>query len=250
MPGGVGSSGGGFYDDEEVLRAYLDHRHAGTASPNTVMEEPAFLDELGSVGGARVLDLGCGDGSFAAQVLRRGASAYLGIDGSKAMIDVAVRDHAGPAATFEVGDIEDLAMPEAAFDLVTSRMALHYVEDLRPVLDAVRSILRPGGRLLFSVVHPVITCHAEPSSGPRASWVVDDYFVPGPRTRPWFGRVVTWHHRTTEHYVTALGDCGLVLTSLRECEPDATLLADDPLELERRRRVPLMLLLSATRPER
>ena len=239
--------GGDFYDDD-VRRAYLSHRHAGTSSPNTVMEEPAFLAELGAVQGVRVLDLGCGDGAFAAQVLDRGAATYLGIDGSEAMIDVAVRASARPGASFQVGDIEDLATPAAAFDIVTSRMALHHVADLEPVLAAVRRSLVPGGRLLFSVVHPVVTCHADPSAtGRRTSWVVDDYFVPGPRTRPWFGREVTWYHRTIEEHVTALRTSGLVLTSLRECAPDAALLADDPDELARRRRVPLMLLLAATR---
>ena len=248
MGADLGGRGGSAYDDE-VRDAYLAHRHAGTSSPNTVMEEPAFLDELGTVRGARVLDLGCGDGAFARQVLDRGAVTYLGIDGSAAMIDVAIRADAGPAASFAVGDIEDLSTPPEAFDLVTSRMALHHVADLGPVLTAVRSTLVPGGRLIVSVVHPVVTCNADPSAtGRRTSWVVDGYFVPGPRTRPWFGRDVTWYHRTIEQHVAALRASGLVLTSLRECEPDAVLLADEPDELARRRRVPLMLLLAATRP--
>ena len=244
---GTEGRGGDVYDDD-VIEAYRSHRHAGTSSPNTVMEEPAFLDELGAVRGARVLDLGCGDGAFAAQVLDRGAASYLGIDGSEAMIDVAVRANASPDASFEVGDIEDLSTPEASFDVVTSRMALHHVADLLSVLRAVHRTLVPGGRLIFSVVHPVVTCHAEaPSTGRRTSWVVDEYFVPGPRTRPWFGREVTWHHRTVEHHVMAVRSSGLVLTSLRECEPDPVLLAGEPDELARRRRVPLMLLLAASR---
>ena len=244
----MGTGRGGDVYDDDVIAAYLSHRHAGTSSPNTVMEEPAFLDELGTVRGARVLDLGCGDGTFASQVLDLGAATYLGIDGSAAMIDVALRSDPSPGASFEVGDIEDLSTPAAAFDVVTSRMALHHVADLTSVLLAIRRTLVPGGRLVFSVVHPVITCHLEPSAaGRRTSWVVDDYFVPGPRTRPWFGREVTWHHRTVEQHVTAIAASGLALTSLRECEPDAALLADEPDELARRRRVPLVLLLAVTR---
>jgi ubiquinone/menaquinone biosynthesis C-methylase UbiE len=237
--------GGGFYDVEGTHAAYLAHRHSGTASPNTVMEEPAFLAALGPVDGLRVLDLGCGDGSFATHALDRGAVSYLGIDGSTLMITTAERDHGSERARFAVGDIEDLVTEAASVDVVTSRMALHYVEHLEPVLATVRRALVPGGRLVVSVVHPVITCHDEPAAGPRTSWTVDDYFLPGPRVRTWFDSPVTWYHRTVEQYVRALRSAGFALTELSECEPDERLLADDIDELARRRRVPLMLVLAA-----
>lgn len=165
------------------------------------------------------------------------------------MIEIAVRDHGTDRARFTVGDIEDLSVEAEAFDVVTSRMALHHVEHLGPVLAAVHRSLVPGGRLVCSVVHPVITCHDRPSTGRRTSWTVDNYFVAGGRTRPWFGGTVTWYHRTVEQHVTALAENGFRLASLRECEPSAALLADDQEELRRRRRVPLMLVLAATRAE-
>jgi hypothetical protein len=40
---------------------------------------------------------------------------------------------------------------------------------------------------------------------------------------------------------------GFAVESLSECEPDPSLLADAPEELERRRRVPVILLVSARR---
>jgi ubiquinone/menaquinone biosynthesis C-methylase UbiE len=237
--------GGAFYDDDRTHAAYLAHRHSGTASPNTVMEEPGFLAALGPVAGLRVLDLGCGDGSFATHALDRGAISYLGIDGSKLMISTAERDHGSDRAKFAVGDIEDLVTEEGAVDVVTSRMALHYVEHLAPVLATVRRALVPGGRLVVSVVHPVITSHDEAATGPRTSWTVDNYFVPGPRVRTWFDTQVTWYHRTIEQYARALRAAGFTLTELSECEPDERLLIDDVHELARRRRVPLMLVLAA-----
>jgi len=93
--------------------------------------------------------------------------------------------------------------------------------------------------------NPVCPGERSEAGGPRSSLTVDDYFTRGPRPREWFRRSVTWHHRTVEDYVGALLDAGLQLQRLSECEPDSSLLAEDPVELARRRRVPLMLLLSA-----
>jgi len=47
-----------------------------------------------------------------------------------------------------------------------------------------------------------ITSHqATPTPGLRTSWLVDDYFLPGPRRRAWMGSAVIWFHRTVEAYV-------------------------------------------------
>ncbi|MEC5179665.1 hypothetical protein RCH07_001004 [Arthrobacter sp. CG_A4] len=59
------------------------------------------------------------------------------------------------------------------------------------------------------------------------------------------GDTVTWFHRTIEQYVGALTGAGFTLTALRECEPEPGRSGGDEGELERRRRVPLFLLLSA-----
>lgn len=242
--------GGEFYEAEGVRDAYLRHRHDGERSPNKVMEEPAFIDALGSVAGCRVLDLGCGDGSTAGLILAKGAASYVGLDGSAGMIDRARAGRADDRVRFEHGDIEDLEVGAGEFDVVISRMALHYVERLGPVFDRVHRALRVGGRLVFSVVHPVITSHDSPGDGPRTSWVVDGYFCRGPRERAWFGSTVVWQHRTIEDYVRLATEHGFRLDSLSECQPSAELLAGDADELARRRRVPLMLLVGATRRSR
>ena len=249
MRNGKGCRGGEVYDEPGVRDRYLRHRHSGTASPNVVMEEPHLLAVLGGLHGAAVLDLGCGDGSSASLTLDLGAASYIGVDGSAAMIDAAQASQDDPRAKFVHASIEELALPPASFDLVMSRMALHYVEHLAPVLFMIRRLLRPGGRFVFSVTHPVITSYLPVQTGPRTDWTVDDYFVRGPRERPWFGTTVTWHHRTVEDYFVAINDVGLRVKHLRECEPAAELLVANSSELARRRRVPLILLLSAVAPD-
>jgi cyclopropane fatty-acyl-phospholipid synthase-like methyltransferase len=211
------------------------------------MEEPAVLDELGDASGLRVLDLGCGDGSFAPTVLGRGAASYVGVDGSPSMVRTARAAIETRSASFELCSIEEFDAPAGSFDLVTSRMALHHVADLAAVLGTIHRLLTADGRLIFTAVHPVVTSHDDQPPGPRTTWTVDRYFEPGPRRRAWFGHQVTWHHRTIETYVRALQDAGFSLDRLSECEPRPALLGDDAGELARRRRVPLMLLLAGSR---
>lgn len=241
----VTGRGGDFYDDR-VTAQYLAHRHTSRTSPNLLMEEPAFIDAVGDVRGHRVLDLGCGGGATASLMLDAGASSYRGIDGSPQMIAEA-QALEDPRATFEVADIEDFAPDRGSFDLIISRMALHYVSDIRTVLSQASDGLAGGGSIVFTVAHPVLTAHDGESGDRRSNWTVDHYFVRGPRPRQWFGATVTWHHRTIEDYVSAAFDAGLHLRRLSECEPSRSLLTGDPDEFARRQRVPLMLLIAAQR---
>lgn len=231
-----------FYNDADSLAAYLAHRHSEVTSPNLVMENPAFRDELGSVNGLDIVDLGCGDGTFAAECVEAGCGSYFGVDASPGMIERA--ELAAPTASFECAGMDAVDLAPRAYDLVVARMALHYLADLDPVLSSVHRSLRPGGRLIFSVVHPVLTAALATSEGQRTSVTVDDYFAPGDRRRPWFGSEVTWHHRTIEEYVSAVLDAGFELTALRECPPIEALFEGDRAEFERRRRVPVFLLVS------
>ncbi|MFB9530329.1 class I SAM-dependent methyltransferase [Nonomuraea roseola] len=241
--------GGAFYDAPQVMERYLQHRHSGVHSPNHVMEEPVLLDELGPVAGLRVLDLGCGDAVIGRTLLAAGCRSYLGIDGSTEMTRAATASLAGTSGRVERMDIEKFSAPPHTFDLIISRLALHYVDDLDAVLSACWSSLSPGGRLLITVVHPVITSHEarQSTKEARTNWVVDNYFHPGARQRNWLGNRVTWYHRTIEDYVTALTRADFALTSLRECAPRHDRFDGDTAEFARRQRVPLFLLLAGSR---
>ena len=125
-------------------------------------------------------------------------------------------------------------------------MTFHWLGELAPVFAGIGRCLRPGGRLVFSVEHPVITScsEARPETGSRTNWIVDDYFVSGPRTARWFGVTVQKYHRTLEDYFCELRQAGLLVEDLREATPRAEYIVD-PGELRRRQRVPLILLLRA-----
>ena len=81
-----------------------------------------------------------------------------GIDAAPEMIEEAKKKaaHNGQEVIFDVGLIEQLDFPEATFDVVISRLAIHHLpNDLKPRGFAeILRVLKPGGRLLIADFNP------------------------------------------------------------------------------------------------
>ena len=102
---------------------------------------------------ARVLDYGCGDGSFLT-MLMGGANApslAVGAEVSRELTEDNRRRLAVPGLDFVM--IEALDAPEhaGAYDLVACMEVLEHMLDLSSMLDKLTRLLAPGGRLLISV---------------------------------------------------------------------------------------------------
>jgi len=141
-----------FYD-ESVFATYRQRRE-DPDNPNNTLEKPVLLELLGDLAGLRLLDLACGDAAFGREALALGARGYTGIDGSANMVAAARQTLDGSGGTVAQATIEGWVYPPAAFDLVLSRLALHYVEDFAAVCAQIRRTLTAGGRFVFSVDHP------------------------------------------------------------------------------------------------
>jgi 2-polyprenyl-6-hydroxyphenyl methylase / 3-demethylubiquinone-9 3-methyltransferase len=108
------------------------------------------------LGGARVLDVGCGGGILADAMARRGADV-LGIDLADKPLKVA-QLHAlegEPASvSYRLVAAEDLAreMPRQ-FDAVTCMEMLEHVPDPASVVQACAALAKPGGAVFFSTIH-------------------------------------------------------------------------------------------------
>lgn len=134
----------------------LEADDAGRLISNTLVE----LSAIGP--GDTVLDVGAGYGEpglTAARSVLPGGTVVC-TDMSSAMLAVA-RERASSQGLdnveFVEQDAEDLAFPHDSFDAVLSRQGLQFVTDVEAVLVALRSLLRPGGRLAAAVWGPAAT---------------------------------------------------------------------------------------------
>jgi cyclopropane fatty-acyl-phospholipid synthase-like methyltransferase len=162
------------------------------------------------------------------------------------MVNLAKEQLVGTAGEVELARMEDWRYPKEQFDLVLSRLALHYVEDVSAVFARVFEALVENGRFIFSIEHPVITSSdkAWRERGPRQHWIVDDYFDTGIRETLWMNGEVIKYHRTIEDYFMTLREVGFVVDAVRESRPNPDLFTE-PATYQRRKRIPLMLFFSA-----
>ena len=128
------------YDEVDSLQKWLAEMH---------------LARLELQGGERVLDIGCGEGKISAEIAQRLASgSVLGVDRSILMVSFA-RSHfpssACPNLGFEIADATALPY-RAAFDLVVSFNALHWVRDQDAALRGIRAALKESGRTFLQFV--------------------------------------------------------------------------------------------------
>ena len=161
-------------DYDSFAEAYSAANEVGLF--NAWYERPATLALAGDVVGRRILDAGCGSGPLSAALRDRGA-IVTGFDKSAAMVELA-RRRLGPDADLRVADLAaPLPFPDGAFDDVIASLVLHYLEDWTAPLAELRRVLRPGGRLIASVDHPL---QGHPVVRPGS-----DYFATYEHTEEW-----------------------------------------------------------------
>ena len=93
----------------------------------------------------RALDVGCGQGFFAAR-LASVAAHVDAVDVDRATLDLAARLHPAGRVSFRAGDFLAMGLPAGGYDVVASIAALHHMEVVG-ALREMRRLLRPGGRL-------------------------------------------------------------------------------------------------------
>jgi SAM-dependent methyltransferase len=200
-------------------------------------------------GAARVLDLGCGEGQIGRLAVAGGAERVVGVDASAAQITEAGRRGGGVAYARATAT----ALPLAAgwFDAVVSCLVLEHVEDLDGALDEIARVLRPGGRFVLFVNHPLFQT---PGSGwiddqvldpPEQYWRVGPYLSEGvsiEEVDP--GVRLPFFHRPLSRYVNAMVARGLYVTRMVEPAPPSRFLALAP-QYADAASIPRLLLLRA-----
>lgn len=166
------------------------------------IEHATVLELLPDVRGLTVLDAGCGTGRYLRELESRGAMA-VGMDLSMPMLERA-REAAGRVAR---ADIRALPFDAMSLDLVVCGLALGDVAEIELALAEIARVLRPGGRVIYSVVHP---------AGEAAGW--SRTFESGGRQWAIDG---FWH--SLDRHRQACGASGLTIEEWREPALDAAL---------------------------
>lgn len=202
--------------------------HASDGLYNAHYDRPACLSLLGDVAGKRVLDVACGPGLYARELVARGATV-TGFDQSPRM--VALASECVPSGRFEVHDLADpldwLAGEE--FDLVLFALAYEYVDDRVAALRSLRGVLSPAGAVVLSRQHPT------------ADWLRNggSYFETRLVEEVWSKG---WHQRywiaPLEATCAEIAEAGFLIERLIEPRPVAAGAHGDPEDFERLQREP------------
>lgn len=145
---------------EDNADAWSRHVRAGYDVYRDALNTPAFLAILPDVAGAIGLDIGCGEGANTRSIARCGA-IITGIDFAPTFIKYAEEaETAEPLGIrYHVANAAALPFADASFDFATAFMSLMDMPRQDLVLKEVCRVLKPGGFLQFTILHP---CFAPP----------------------------------------------------------------------------------------
>ncbi len=188
---------------------------------------PLIAQHLPSSG--RLIDVGCGEG----QVARVAAAAgleVLGVDPAQTQVDVARERGGGP--TYEQGSATDLDAEDESFDAAVACLVFEHIAEVDTALAEVARVLRPGGRFLFLLNHPLLQT---PGSGwiddqvldpPEQYWRIGPYLTEADTVEEVErGVFIRFYHRPLHRYLNAAYDAGLGLVRMEEPAPPPGFLA-------------------------
>jgi SAM-dependent methyltransferase len=211
------------YDRPDFFNTYLTLPRQQKGH-DSAPEWPTLRGMIGTVTDQQVLDLGCGLGWFARYAVESGAAHVDASDISNKMIEKAEELSAKELVSkikYEVMDLNEAELKIGAYDLVYSSLTFHYLsnESFARLLKQIHRSLKPGGRLVFSVEHPIYTAPSNPCletlADGREVWALDNYAEEGLRETNWLGGARKYH-RTMTTYLKSLLDAGFVIQDFVE----------------------------------
>ncbi|GGM26799.1 bifunctional 2-polyprenyl-6-hydroxyphenol methylase/3-demethylubiquinol 3-O-methyltransferase UbiG [Pseudomonas asuensis] len=114
-----------------------------------------WIDQHANLAGKKVLDVGCGGGILSEAMAVRGADV-TGIDMGEAPLSVAQLHQleSGVPVSYRRITAEDLAAEApGTYDVVTCMEMLEHVPDPASVIQACKTLVKPGGHVFFSTIN-------------------------------------------------------------------------------------------------
>jgi len=201
----------------------LDRWNDAASTYARIQEDSLFADSnkrvvmnrFQGLGKERVLDLGCGYGSYTDYFRSIGADA-VGIDGAQAMVDIAKERY--PECSFVRADIKErLPFEDGSFDIVFCNQVLMDIEDIERVFKECARILIPGGIFYYSIVHPAFfngRWKLDEGSGDTGK-LITSYITPSVIENRFWGETLHFH-RPLSFYLNAASKAGLMLIGSEE----------------------------------
>lgn len=191
------------YDDENVLKNYIDSRINNDSPHNQSIKQKLF-EMVGDYKGKSILDLGCGIGVFAKDFSLI-ADKVTGIDISKECIKYAKTHNNSSNIDYICMDIKDLTSVKDKFDIVFSDMVFNYIKNYDKLLSDIYSLLKDDGIIVFSQVHPISTASLGESSwikeNDKLKFQLDNYSNVSKRYRTYFEGNFELYHRRFEELI-------------------------------------------------
>jgi ubiquinone/menaquinone biosynthesis C-methylase UbiE len=115
-----------------------------------------IISELGTLKNKRVYEIACGNGFLARQLAPK-VKEMRASDISAKLIDFAKNKYESKKIKYEVRDAVDFkGIPKNHFDAVIIHQGIFYIQDMEKLAKGVNNILKKGGVLIFSNMHPLM----------------------------------------------------------------------------------------------
>jgi SAM-dependent methyltransferase len=160
-------------DDGPDLNEFYDPRLVAIYDTvNPIAEyETFYLDLASKLSATSVVDVGCGTGLLTCELAKRG-HRLIGVEPSKAMLEVARRRACGERVEWIEGDALGLGELKADLAIMTGHVAQFFLddEDWHSALIAIRKALRPGGHIAFESRNPLVQPWADKGVKDHVDW--------------------------------------------------------------------------------
>ena len=206
------------YNDFNVFENYLNSRLEENSPHNQTIKNKLF-ELVGDYSNKRILDIGCGVGSFCKDFSDK-AKNIIGIDISSKVIEYALKNNNASNIKYIQGDIARLDEIDTTFDIVFSDMVFNYIKDYEKLMKDIYKCLDKNGIVVFSQVHPISTASIGESDwveeNGKLKFKLDNYSNVSKRSREYFGGTFELYHRRFEDLINIAIKNGFTLDALYE----------------------------------